>query len=247
MIMAKNYETGHAKNVANFSRLIKFCEGYGAGYDPAYPAITIKSLNALLDDAQKAVAGVASTKYAESNAINDRRQAYKGIKAYSSRLISSLKSSSAATKQTIEDAKGFHRKVKGIRAADLNNNAPVDGTDGTPNHISVSQLSYSNLVEHLTGISNIISGEATYATNVADMQPVGITAFINNLREQNDEVNRQTVAASNSRIARNSTLYAESDGVFFIAQKVKDYIKSVYKQNSPQYKQVSNIAFTSPR
>lgn len=42
--MTPIYETGHAKNVANFQDLISFCEGYGATYNPSKEALKIPQL-----------------------------------------------------------------------------------------------------------------------------------------------------------------------------------------------------------
>jgi len=41
-------ETGHAKNIANFSTLISFVQGYGAAYDPSNAAIELTALQAKL-------------------------------------------------------------------------------------------------------------------------------------------------------------------------------------------------------
>ena len=39
--MASTSETGHAKNVANFSTLISFCTAYDTKYNPSNPALSL--------------------------------------------------------------------------------------------------------------------------------------------------------------------------------------------------------------
>jgi len=40
-------ETGHAINVANFSKMISFCEGYGATYNPTNGDLVVAKLQNL--------------------------------------------------------------------------------------------------------------------------------------------------------------------------------------------------------
>jgi|GEM_PF-2281159 len=43
--MSKTYDTGHAKNVANFETLIAYLTGYGAVYKPSNANIQLSNLN----------------------------------------------------------------------------------------------------------------------------------------------------------------------------------------------------------
>ena len=45
--MPAYYETGHAKNVANFQDLIAFVTGYGATYNPTKNALKLSQLTTL--------------------------------------------------------------------------------------------------------------------------------------------------------------------------------------------------------
>jgi hypothetical protein len=37
-------ETGHAKNVANYGKLVSFCTGSGAAYNPSNSSLTMEAL-----------------------------------------------------------------------------------------------------------------------------------------------------------------------------------------------------------
>ena len=51
-------ETGHARNVSNFSTLISYCIGYGGDYKPTNALIEVPAMQALLAQAQAALADV---------------------------------------------------------------------------------------------------------------------------------------------------------------------------------------------
>lgn len=76
---------------------------------------------------------------------------------------------------------------------------------------------------------------ATLNTQLADMKAKN-TAAIN-----------ATTAQSNARIARNKVLYESGTGMVDTATAIKKYVKSVFKANSPQYKQVSGLQFNRPK
>ena len=58
--MPTYYETGHAKNVANFQDLIAFCTGFGTIYNPTKTALKLPQLNTLYTSANTALADVVA-------------------------------------------------------------------------------------------------------------------------------------------------------------------------------------------
>ena len=60
---------------------------------------------------------------------------------------------------------------------------------------------------------------------------------------KNTAVATAYASISNSRIARNETLYSSSTGLVETANEVKKYIKSVFGASSPQFAQVKGIQF----
>ena len=66
--MASNSETGHAKNVANFGKLVSFCTGYGADYNPSNSGIAIEALTTMQTDSQNAINSVNYSLPAYNNA-----------------------------------------------------------------------------------------------------------------------------------------------------------------------------------
>lgn len=83
--------------------------------------------------------------------------------------------------------------------------------------------------------------------NLIDLQVATIHAKIADLTTKNTTVATAYTNISNSRIARNQTLYTSTTSLYETALEVKKYIKSVFGATSPQYAQVKSIEFSKPR
>ena len=129
--MASTSETGHAKNVANFQNLIAFVTGYGATYNPSKNALKLPQLIALKADAETKLADVVTKNTAYNNKVNERLNAFSGLKSLSTRLVNALQTTDATT-ETIGNAKTFNRKMQGKKASSSQTptatNAPLDSS-----------------------------------------------------------------------------------------------------------------------
>ena len=74
-----------------------------------------------------------------------------------------------------------------------------------------------------------------------------LVAKQNELTTKNEEVATSYANISNSRIARNTTLYSTEGSIFDVASEVKKYIKSIYGATSPEFAQVKGIEFKKPK
>jgi hypothetical protein len=63
------------------------------------------------------------------------------------------------------------------------------------------------------------------------------------LKNANTAVINAYTTVSNSRIARDQSLYNPANGLCETAKEVKGYVKSVFGASSPQYKQISGLEF----
>ncbi|ESU21053.1 hypothetical protein FCR2A7T_07170 [Flavobacterium cauense R2A-7] len=242
--MASVSETGHAKNVANLQDLISFVTGYGTTYNPTKNALKLPQLTALYTASQASLADVVTKNTAYNNKVNERVVAFKDLKSLSTRLINALQTTDA-TSEKIADAKAFNKKMQGIRAKAVE--TPSDSNAPAPNTISTSQQSYDQQIQHLAGIISVLQSEPSYAPNENDLKIVTLTAKQTDLTAKNSAVAIAYANVSNSRIARDKTIYGEDTGLFDIATEVKKYIKSVFGATSPQFAQVKGIEFTKKR
>ena len=242
--MASTSEVGHAKNVANFQDLIEFVTGYGATYNPSKNSLKLPQLVALKATAETKLTDVISKNTAYNNKVNERMVAFSNLKSLSTRLVNALQTTDATT-QTINDAKTFNRKMQGKKASA--SQTPTDPNAPAPKTISTSQQSYDQLIQHLAGLKSVLEEESSYTPNETDLQVATIDAKIADLTAKNTAVSTAYTNISNSRIARNETLYTSEDGIYETAGEVKKYVKSVFGASSPQYNQVSGIKFNKPR
>ena len=242
--MPSTSETGHAKNVANFQDLIAFVTGYGATYNPNKNALKLPQLIALHAAAQANLAEVVTKNTLYNNKVNERVAAFKDLKSLSTRLINALQTTDA-TPEKIADAKTFNKKMQGVRAKAVE--TPNDPNTPAPSTISTSQQSYDQQIQHLAGIISVLETEPSYAPNEVDLQIATLTAKQADLTAKNSAVATAYTNVSNSRIARDTTIYGADTGLFDIATEVKKYVKSVFGANSPQFAQIKGIEFTKKR
>lgn len=242
--MASTSETGHAKNVANFQKLMEFVTGYGATYNPSKNSLKLPQLITLKATAEEALANVITKNTTFNNKVNERVAAFSGLKSLSTRLFNALQTTEA-TPETIGNAKTFNRKMQGKRAS--TSQTPTNPNDTVPNTISTSQQSFDQLIQHLTGLHSVLAAEPSYTPNETDLQVATIQAKITDLIAKNTAVATAYTSVSNARIARNEILYTSETAVVTTANEVKKYIKSVFGATSPQFAQVSGIMFKKPK
>lgn len=252
--MASTSEVGHAKNIANFEDLISFCTNYGTNYNPSKTALQLPQLNSLFTTAQTNLNNVTITNTAYNTAINARVQAFENIKKLSTRLVNALEATDAS-KQNINDAKGYNKKIQGtsgkLTKADAGKiAAPVDASAPVPENvktISTSQQSYDQLVEHFSKLINVLATEPSYNPNEVPLQTATLNALLTTLKNSNTAVINAYTTVSTARIARDKSLYDVKTGLCDIAQDVKNYVKSVYGATAPEFKQISSLQFKIPK
>ena len=253
--MTSTTETGHDKNVANLEDLISRCTGFGTAFNPSKAALKIPALNTLHTNGKNVIQALKVAETAFDNATNAREIAFEPLKKLSTRVINSLEVS-GATKQTVADAVTINRKIQGARAKSKKaldsfiesthkETAPETTTTpkAEPKQISVSQQSYDSLIDHLTKLIQLVTSEALYTPNENDLKVTALNTTLTSLKTTNTAVINAETTYKNALLNRNNTLYAGNTGLVDLALEVKKYVKSVFGATSPQYKQVSSIAF----
>ena len=94
---------------------------------------------------------------------------------------------------------------------------------------------------------SVLESEPSYTPNETDLQVATLVAKQHELTTKNNEVATSYANISNSRIARNTTLYSTEGSIFDVASEVKKYIKSIYGASSPEFAQVKGIEFKKPK
>ena len=238
--MRSTSETGHAKNVANFETEIAFCIGYGANYNPSNPDLEIPNLQAKWQTTKLNLKAVKETKEPFDAATGARQLIFKPLKPFTTRIINSLIAQKVPT-TAIKDARTLIRKMTGKRASETTSSTPEE------NKISVSQQSYDRLVDTFEQLIVLAKTQAVYNPNEADLKISSMETFHSKLNDANTNVKNAYIPYSNAMIARDQELYKSETGLVDIALEVKNYIKSVFGANSPQYRQISTLEFSRPK
>jgi len=243
--MASTIETGHAKNVANFEKLVSYCTGYGTTYNPPKATIKLTALTTLATNSKNAINAVNAALPAYSNAVSAREAAFQPLSKLVTRIMNALKAADT-TQQVDESAQTLVRKLQGRRAsAKLTEEEKkvMAGQGKEQKEISASQLSYDSRLDNFDKLIKLLTSITQYAPNEADLKVTALTTLLTDLKAKNTAVITATTPLSNARISRNDILYKELSGLVDIAQDVKSYVKSVFGATSPQYKQVSGLEF----
>jgi hypothetical protein len=238
-------ETGHARNCQRFAELISFCEGYGAVYQPQNHALSVADLQTLLAAGQDGIDGVTTAMGPWKNAVSERREAFRGLRPLTTRVINAF-AVSGAPQSAVDQAESFKRKIDGERAKQVEDD-PSTPENEAENTISVSQQSYTQLVEHLDNLIQVLTDSGQYNPAETDLKLLALNTLSTALKAANQAVIDTNTPFSNARIARNDALYAEGTGLVDIAGMVKKYVKALFGADSPQFAQVSGLEFTRPR
>jgi signal transduction histidine kinase len=244
--MALQYETGHAKNVANLQKLIEQITTY-SNYNPSIDNLKITAITTLYNTALESLNNVINKRNANKNAIHLRQELYESLKPKATRIINQLDILNL-TDGVFEQAKSINHLIQGSKRTNKTtkleeNNSNQEETE-TKETKSTSRQSYTETAESLNKLLQLIETIETYNPNIEDLKLVNLKIYQENLVKATKEVNKTEAELKTELISRNKILYNENNGLYEIAQNSKKYVKSVYGASSPEYKNVSSIKFT---
>ncbi|MFA6278176.1 MAG: hypothetical protein WC622_15610 [Pedobacter sp.] len=243
--MSKIYETGHAKNLANFEALIAYVIGYGAIYKPSKVSINVGNMQGQLIKAKDAINELHVLSASWSNAVAAREIAFEPLKKLCTRLLNALKATDTPI-QVIGNVETLNRKMQGKRATPKlteEEKIVLAGEGKVVNQISVSQLSYDSLLDHFDKLIKLLASIPQYKPNETELKVVTLTALYNTFKQLNVAVMFNEIALNNVRMLRSEVMYNFETGVVATAMAVKTYVKSVFGASSVQYKQISGLRF----
>ena len=171
--------------------------------------------------------------------------AFEPLGKLTTRILNALKATDTST-QVDESAQTIVRKLQGRRATPKKSEAEIKAlaTEGKEvNEISTSQMSYDNRLDNFDKLIKLLASVSLYAPNEAELKVTALTTLYNDLKAKNAAVIATSIPLSNARIARNDVLYKPNTGLVDIALDTKTYIKSLFGASSPQFKQISKLAF----
>ena len=245
--MTSTSETGHGKNVTNFEFLISSVTAFGTTYNPSRDSIKLPALQALLTATKESINLVNSTTSTYKLAVDAREVAFKSFGSFVTRINDSLKAS-ATTQQVDESAKTIVRKLQGKRAGTKLTEEEIKALEAEGKEvtqISVSQMGYDTRVSNFNKFISLLTTVPEYSPNEEELKIESLNTLYNKLNDLNIAVQTSYIQMDNARNNRNVIMYKPLTGLIDIASDTKTYIKSVFGSTSPQYKQISKLAFKS--
>lgn len=244
--MASTSETGHAKNVANFDKLIASVTAMGVQYNPSRASIKLVGLQTTATTAKTSLTNVNAAISVQKRVSAERIVSFKPLNKLITRVVNGVKSTDTS-EEVDKQIREFARKIQGRRAqpkkTEEEKKAIADKTGKEVVERSSSQLSYDFRLENLDRFLKLLSGITQYNPNEPELKYTALTAVYNDLKAKNTAVINADTALNNARIARNAVLYKDNTGLVDLAQDAKTYIKSAFEAQSPQFKQVSKLSF----
>ena len=234
-------ESGHAKNAANFGRLINVVEGYGAKYNPTVTELAVAKLKIMRNNIDATLLSVANAEVPYRVTVDKRQEAFDGMSKLATRVANAL--AVVGSEREIKDAKNLIKKIRGDGKAKVKPADPAKDAKGN----STSQLSYDNRVANFKALVALLGGIPAYRPNEADLKVIALNAYLDNLPGLGDTVNKAAVGLSKARAERDNLLYAKGSGAIDMGLKAKKYVKSVFGAASPEYKRIAKIELKNQR
>ena len=192
--------------------------------------------------AQDKLNATKTQKTAFDNATNERRNTFANLKPLATKIINAFAVSGADT-LAIADAKTVNKKLQGTSSKKATTEETDTENAPVTNSISTSQQSYDRLIDHFANLIQVVEQNTIYTPNETELQVATLQTKLAELQTKNTNLINAYTGYSNAMIDRNQVLYNPLTGLVQTSKEVKQYVKSVFGANSPQYKQVSGLEF----
>jgi hypothetical protein len=240
----------HVKNVEAFEKLLGICTGYGEQYNPGQPNLRVENLSAIFNRARTALLNVSVAKTNFENATNSREVAFKEIRDLAIRILAELKSTDAL-RQTVDDARGMVRKIKGYasidRAAIGSTKAKQQGEPPTPARNRVSGTDFGSVAFHFEKLLQTMVTEPLYQPAAPELQVQSLQDKLISLYQKNTSAIEASAELGKVRRERNSVLYTAKGNMHSIAMAVKQQAKALFGNKSEATRAASRVRFTKSK
>lgn len=230
------YETGMALNITHGIQVVDYLITYGTNYNPSNTAIAVASLETMNTTGQDLLDSARAKMQEKKNTIQARQDVYGNLKTLATRILNELKASGAPL-ATIDKAKHYVLKIRGQRIIKINPNS-------TAKHISASQTSFTEQIQHLTDLINVLSTCTQYQPNIPELQLTALTNKRDAMKTTNNAVSTAQAVWSTSRIERNKFFNEPIKGYVDTFLAAKRAVKAIFGASSPQYHQISGLTFS---
>jgi hypothetical protein len=235
--MASTSESGHNKNVANFSSAIQILEEMGTLYNPSNANLLLASLNPIKTNLSAVITELNNKKPIYKNAVAERELEIAPLGKLSTRTLNFAKSIaiSSADKENLESQA---KKIRGDAKAKA-----VNPDTAEVETISTSQMSYDSRIANLDTYISQLESHQQYVPNETELQITSLRTYHQQLETLSSTVNTAGNALITARKNRNKILYTNSNNVIQIIKDIKAYLKSLDAEGAPYYKALVKLKF----
>ena len=236
--MASTSETGHNKNVANFTKAYQILEEMGTLYNPSNLKIALTNLDPVITELGETMDVLNKQKPIYKNAVADREVEIAPLGKLSTRSLNF----SFSLELSAKDKENLNSQVKKIRG-DSKLKAINPETSETDN-ISTSQMSYDNRIANFDTYIKQLSSHTEYIPNEQAIKISTFQTYHQRLTTLSSLVNASGNALITGRKNRDNILYNSDSNVIQLAKEIKSYLKSLGQDGLPYYKALVKLKFT---
>jgi hypothetical protein len=221
--------------VGHFQLLIDVVMSFGNKYRPTLDRLTVPELERLLENARRTIEEVDRLLPSALSAESKRHDAFADLLPRATRVGAAARVSDIES-EVLTRIEEVVRKIHGTRHHRVK-------PDDEGNHVSVSQVSFSEQIEHLRQLVDLVDTQENYHPDEEDITSSALRKYALVLADLNNHALATIPPLTAARQERNEVLFAPKTGLIDTALGVKDYVKSVFGSNSPQFKEVNHISF----
>jgi hypothetical protein len=231
-------ETGHNKNVANFSTVYQVLEEMDTLYNPTNPNITLVNLVPQKTQLQVVIKELNSKKPSYKNAVASREEKIKGLNRLTTRTLNFAKSV-AISETDKENLQSQAKKIRGdSKPKKINPDTAAKET------ISTAQLSYDSRIANLETYIEQLASHELYNPNEEILQIASLKEYHQELSTLSSKVNKAGNALLTAREKRNALLYNNEGNIIQLMKEIKSYLKALGEEGKPYYKTIVKLRFT---
>lgn len=230
-------ETGHNKNVANFSTAYQIFEEMGSLYNPSNSNLLLTNLAPIKVSLSAVITVLNDKKPVYKNAVADREIEIAPLGKITTRALNSAKSTSISTTDK-DNLESQAKKIRGDQKPKKINpdTAEIDA-------ISTSQMSYDSRIANLDTFTSQLASHPEYAPNETEIQIISLKNYHKRLTILSGLVNSSGNELITARKKRNDILYYNETNIIQLIKEIKAYLKSLGQAGEPYYKALVKLQF----
>lgn len=235
--MASTTETGHNKNVANFSTAYQIFEEMGSLYNPSNSNLQLTNLAPIKVSLAGVITVLNDKKPVYKNAVADREIEIAPLGKITTRALNFAKSLNIST----TDKDNLASQAKKIRGDQKPKGVNPDTAEGDA--ISTSQMSYDSRIANLDTYTSQLASHPEYTPNETEIQITSLQTYHQRLVTLSGLVNSAGNALITARKNRNDILYFNDTNIIQLIKEIKAYLKSLGQAGEPYYKALVKLQF----